>query len=146
MDRYPNLAYFRIGCPCGQSAAFLLGYWSTSEDTDGEEFFTGPLAIECPHCGLVSDFMDPERDGYDGEIGANTNAVGQGHRSRYGCPRCAVAAPMLTMPVFSYKELDEWSASEEELRRPQDFFDGFWLYGACTQCRQLNDILSFECA
>src|SRR5712692_11123515 len=68
MDEYPALAYFRIGCPCGEDAAFVLGYPVRSDDDAGEEFFTGPLAIECPRCGRVSELMNPERDGYDGEI------------------------------------------------------------------------------
>jgi hypothetical protein len=146
MDQSPCLAYFRIGCSCGEGAAFVLGHWLRSEDTPGEEFFTGPLAIECPGCGRSSELMNPERDGYDGEIAANTNAVGTGKRSRFPCTRCGVATPMLVMPGFSYKDVDELHALEEELKRPQDFFRAFWLYGACTRCRHVASILGFECA
>jgi hypothetical protein len=146
MDRYPGLAYFRIGCPCREGAAFILGHWLHNEDAPGEDFFTGPLAIECPKCGRVSEFMDPEQHGYDGEIGANTTTVGHGQRSRFSCSNCAIATPMLAMPGFSYKKIDDWHASADELRRPQDFFGAFWLYGACTQCRELSNVVGFECA
>jgi hypothetical protein len=146
MDEYPSLIYFRIGCPCGEGATIVLGHFVRSEDIPGDQLFTGPLAIECPRCGRTSEFMNPERDGYDGEIGANTTAVGTGERSRFSCPHCGAASPMLVMPGFSYKAVDEWAASEDELRRPQDFFNAFWLYGACTRCRNVVSILGFECA
>jgi hypothetical protein len=146
MDQYPSLAYFRIGCPCGEGAAFVLGHWLRGGEHPGEKFFTGPLAVECPRCGRVTQFMDPERDGYDGELGANTNAVGAGEPSRFPCPHCRVATPMLVLPGFSYKDVDEWHAPEEQLQRPQDFFGAFWLYGACTRCQNVVSILGFECA
>ena len=146
MDHYPSLVYFRIGCPCGEEAAFILGHLVCSEDSPGEEFFTGPLALECPRCGRISEFMNPERDGFDGEIGANTNAVGTGEQARFSCPQCGAATPMLVMPGFSYKDLDDWYASEDQLQRPQDFFEAFWLYGACIRCRNVVAVLGFECA
>jgi hypothetical protein len=146
MDRSPSLAYFQVGCPCGERATFVLGHWLRGEESPCEEYFTGPLAVECPKCARISELMDPQRDGYDGEIGANTNAVGRGPRSQFPCPRCAGVTPMLTMAGFSYTALDEWSASDEELERPQDFFHGFWLYGGCTQCREVSRILGFECS
>jgi hypothetical protein len=90
--------------------------------------------------------MDPERDGYDGEVGANTNAIGLGERSRFPCPRCGDATPMRVMPGFGYKDVDEWHAPAEQLQRPQDFFEAFWLYGSCTRCQNVVSILGFECA
>jgi hypothetical protein len=145
MEQYPSLIYFRVGCPCGERAVFVVGHWIHSEDRSGEDFFTGPLAIECPRCARVSELMNPERDGYDGEIGANTNSIGTGERSRFPCSRCDSATPLLVLPGFSYTDVNEWSASEDQLERPQDFFEAFWLYGACTRCRSVVDVLGFEC-
>src|SRR5438067_1618411 len=42
MDDYSFRAYFRIGCPCGEKALFVLGYPCSG-------FFDGPLAVLCPN-------------------------------------------------------------------------------------------------
>src|SRR5262249_50056313 len=122
-----------------------LGHQIRSEVNPGEDFFTGPLAIECPACARISEIMDPERDGHDGEIGSNTNLVGTGTRSRFPCPHCDMATEMLVLPGFSYPHEDP-DGSAAEVQRPQDFFSAFWLYGACTRCRNVNSITGFECA
>jgi hypothetical protein len=145
MDAFPFIAYFRVGCPCGEKGVFVLGYPAVDEGPRAEEIFLGPLAIECPKCGSISELMDPRRDGYDGEIGVNCNRTGEGKRSRFPCPKCG-ASSMLVMPGFSYPNDDMESWSEDIRQRPQDFFGSFWLYGGCAKCKGLVSITALECA
>jgi hypothetical protein len=145
MERDQCLAYFRVGCPCGENPIFVLGYHAVDEGQSAEDIFIGPLGIECPRCGRTSELMDPRTDGYDREIGANCNMSGEGERSRFPCPTCK-ASPMLVMPGFSYQfsNIERWS--EDIRQRPQDFFDGFLLYGGCIRCKAIVLITEFECA
>lgn len=48
MDAYPFLAYFTVGCPCGERATHPLGYHAKDKGPDAVDMFISPLAIECP--------------------------------------------------------------------------------------------------
>jgi len=136
-------ASFIVGCPCGERAVFLLGYYATNEGRHKDRIFVGPLSIECPLCGVVSEFFDTRKHGWDGEQGVNTHIIGEANPQRFSCPNCGVA-PMILCPNFCYEAPEEFEGEMRE--RPQDFFGGFDIVGQCTRCNALVEITSFECA
>jgi hypothetical protein len=143
MDDYPFLAYFTVGCPCGERTTYPLGYHAKSEGDSPVDIFISPLAIECPACGRVSEILDTKQHGWDGEQGCDCNMTGKGPRMRFPCPRCG-EVPMAVAPGFSYQGDDfdpkAWDG------RPQDYFGAYWLYGKCSKCGKIVDITGFECA
>lgn len=143
LARFPFHACFSVGCPCGERAAYL-GCYSVSEGANPVKIFIGPLAIECPACGRVSDLLDTRHHGYDGELGSSSTMIGDGERARYACSDCGVR-PMLVCPTFSYQLNDDDFAATAE-GRPHDFFDCFALEGRCSGCDTLRRITDFECA
>src|SRR5207249_9276158 len=67
MDAYPSIAYFTVGCPCGERTTYPLGYHAQDEGPSSEEIFIGPLGIECPACGRISELLDTRQHGHNGE-------------------------------------------------------------------------------
>jgi hypothetical protein len=145
MTTYPFMAYFRVGCPCGENATYVLGYHAKDEGDSSTDIFISPLAVECPACGTVTELIDTRTHGYEGEQGCDCNMTGTGPRSRFPCPTCGIV-PLIAMPGFSYQNDDVESWSGEQGQRPQDFFGDFSLYGGCVRCRNVIDITGFECA
>jgi hypothetical protein len=141
MDADPFVAYFTVGCPCGERVIYPLGHVARSEAPETVDLFLSPLAIECPACGLVIEILHTKQHGWDGEQGCDCNMVGKGARSRFPCPNCG-EAPMAVMPGFSYQGDDPrtWGG------RPQDYFGAYSLYGQCGKCGLVVCITGFECA
>lgn len=126
-------ASFVIGCPCGNHAVYLLGYYHTTEGRLPDTIFVGPLSLECPKCGVVSEFFDTRKHGYDGEQGVNTHITGEGKPNKFACPHCGVV-PMILNPNFTYG----WDVRlPGEMQPVQDFFGSFDIVGQCTRCSSL---------
>jgi hypothetical protein len=138
MEYHGAFAYFELACRCGSGHLFALGY------LEDDDLFLGPLAAECASCGAVTELMNPEEHGHNGEIQANSTMVGEGPRRRYPCPGCGEEG-MRLFPWFIYSDdgEEEWP---EDLGSQQDYFGAFGLYGQCRRCGQLCDMTSFECA
>jgi hypothetical protein len=138
-----DTASFVIGCPCGERAVFLLGYYAETDNHRMDNIFVGPLSIECPKCGVVSEFFDTRKHGYDGEQGVNTHIIGDGNPDRFACPHCGVA-PMVLCPNFCYQGVESFRGEMRD--RSQDFFGGLDVVGQCTRCNAIVEIAAFECA
>ena len=143
MSAYKFLAYFRVGCPCGERNTYVLGYFWEGEGPVPAKIFVSPLALECPTCGRVSELIDTRQHGYLGEQGGDCNKTGEGPRTRFPCPQCGVV-PLAVFPAFSYQghDYDPFDLAA----RPQDFFGWFSLYGQCSRCGRLIVIADFESA
>ena len=141
------MLYFRVSCPCGEKVVHLLGYNYHDAAYPKDDVFLGPLAIECPKCSRISELMNPEIHGYDGEQDGSCTRTGEGERIRYETPCCGQTKLEL-LPGFSYnmEDFDEDFAGREEAQRPQDFFDWFQLCGRCSSCGAWHAITDFECA
>jgi hypothetical protein len=137
-----DTASFAIGCPCGCPAVYLLGYYVTSEGCRNDTIFAGPLSLECPQCGAVSEFFDTRKHGYDGEQGLNTSILGKGKPDRFACPRCG-ERPVIVCPNFSYQGIEEFLGEMRERR--EDFFNSLDIVVQCTKCNSLVEATSFEC-
>ena len=134
---------FVIGCPCGNRAVYLLGYFIETGGRHNDSIFVGPLSLECPKCGLISEFFDTRQHGYDGEQGINTHTIGEGKPDKFACPHCG-EAQMIVSPNFCYQGAEDFQGEMQE--RLQEFFGGFDVVGQCTRCNALVEITSFECA
>ena len=140
VDRGAPFRGFQIGCPCGEDSVELLGYEAESQAAPGEGVFIGPLGMRCVSCGTESEIMDPETDGYNGEIDSNTTMRGSGVRTSWRCPQCKNSRVHAAV-VFAYQvEVDE-----EMAERPEDFFDVFQLFAVCCQCGELREVTAFDC-
>jgi hypothetical protein len=136
-------AAFRMRCPCGERACYVLGYFREDEGPRREMGFVSPLALECPRCGRVSELIDTRRHGHDGEQGCDCNMTGEGPRVRFPCPECG-AAPLRVIACFNYGG-HEYDPFDPEAR-PQDFFGWFTLRGECGRCGKLRLVTGFETA
>jgi hypothetical protein len=133
---------FHIGCTCGCFAVYLLGFNKLSEH--GKlPIFVGPLSIECPECGAVTEFFDTRKHGYDGEQGVNTHITGTGKPDRFACASCR-SLPMSIYVRFTYSGVDRFRG--EMQARPQDFFETLDVVVQCTGCNVAVEVISFECA
>jgi hypothetical protein len=141
--RDPEWTWFSLACPCGCKGVFILGYHAMSQVSAGTPIFVAPLAIECPECHLVSEVMDPRKDGYGGEISSSAGMTGTGPRSRFSCWKCGRPTRMVPLVGFSY-QLDDLDG--DMLARRQDYFDVFDLFARCAECGQLSEITEYECA
>jgi hypothetical protein len=142
MATYNFVAYFRVGCPCGERATYLLGYFMEDKGPGRVRVFVSPLALECPACGRVSELIDTQQHGFGGENDCDCNMTGEGPRTWFPCPQCG-EVPLAVIPGFSYQGDDDPFDIRE---RPQDFFGAFWVCGECSQCGQLLTITGFESA
>ena len=139
-------AYFALRCRCGSEGSFILGYRVADEaDPDGQ-LFIGPLALECPDCGSVTEMMDPRKDGYDAEIGHCCSMVGEGPRDRFACAKCD--GPLMDVVVGLEYGIDEEDLESDEnmADHPQDYFTAFALFGRCKSCGAFQDAAQYECA
>lgn len=136
-------ASFTIGCPCGNRGVCLLGYWFLADGRAQEPLFVSPFRLLCLDCGLVLEFFDTRKHGYDGEQGVNTYIVGEGEPDMYVCPRCG-ARTFVLRPIFWYQSINSMGPNMRE--RFQDYFDTFELVGQCMECKGAVGIASFECA
>lgn len=139
----PNPASFVIGCPCGNRAVNLLGYYVFIDDRKRTRIFVGPLSLECPKCGVTKEFFDTRKHGWDGEQGVNTHITGEGSPDRFACPRCGIQ-PMIVAAEFFYSEPYDTPSGGQA--RSQDFFGGIAVLAQCTCCNSLVEVTSFECA
>jgi hypothetical protein len=146
LDDVPKLGdafhYFRLWCPKHYSPLRVLGYPIMLYP--GDSHFSGPIAIECASCGDIVELMDPRKDGYDGEIGANANVTGDGPRQRWSCPKCKLDEFDVVVG-FGY-QFDSTELTPTEMERPEDFFDAFVMYGVCIKCHERSMITEMECA
>ncbi len=136
------IAYFSISCPCGEKFVQLLGYNTKSESDLAEDIFVSPLATQCPSCHQISELLDTQKHGFDGEQGDSCTITGEGQREKYATSCCGQTTLEL-MPAFYYQN-DERAETGEQ--RPQDFFDCFALYGRCCSCGSWQNITDYECA
>lgn len=137
-----SMASFAVGCPCGCPTAYLLGYNVIHEDHPSVTVFVGPLRLECSRCGLISEFFDSRKHGYDGEQGVNTHMVGEGEPDRFPCPICG-NTPFFICANFHFQPFEEFAQGMQT--RPQDYFDTFAVNGQCVRCTSLVEIVTFEC-
>ena len=122
-----DTASFVIGCPC-IVARLSLGYYVTSEGQRKDTVFVGPLSLECPKCGEVSEFFDTRKHGHDGEQGINTYIIGKGKPNRLPVPAVG-KRPVIVCVNFSYQEVERFRSEMRE--RKQDFFNTLDVVAQC---------------
>jgi hypothetical protein len=143
LDRQADEASFRVACPCGERACYVLGYFWEGEGPTPRNIFVGPLALECPQCGRVSEFIDTRQHGYNGEQGCDGNMTGEGPRVRFPCPQCG-EVPLAVTAVFSY-DGHEYDPLDPKAR-PQDYFGSVGVCGECSRCGKRILNIGFETA
>lgn len=140
IERRAHFCYFSVGCPCGEEAIQILGYEIPSYAAPDSRIFVGPIGLRCGTCETEHEIMDPEVDGYNGEIGSNTTARGSGNRTSWNCPHCSNSLSNAVV-AFAYQiEVDDAMRGHRE-----DFFDVFQLFAKCLQCKQVAEVTLFDC-
>ena len=77
---------FALSCKCGGSTRYVHGYRWTNPDFNNAIVFLSPLVLECSACGKMTDLLDTDVHGYDGELGHGTTTVrGEGERVVFEC-------------------------------------------------------------
>lgn len=137
---------FSLSCNCGGSQHYIHGYRWTNPDFHDAIVFLSPLVLECSACGKMTDLLDTDVHGYDGELGHGTaTARALGHRVVFECPDCG-RRPIQIFVRFEYPD-DLFDDDFPEFQgRQQDLFTWFSLLGRCATCSQLLPVADFECA
>jgi hypothetical protein len=142
---YSNPVFWLL-CSCGHDTHFVLGHYWRNPDYRNVLVFVSPLALRCGGCGKVSEMIDTDIHGYDGEIGdiAATHR-GEGERAEFVCDKCG-PREFQVFVRFEYPD-DLFDGEFDKFRgREQDLFTWFSLIGKCVGCGRLLSVTDFECA
>lgn len=137
MPQLEELACLALSCPCGSAELMVIGH---AADDD----FLGPLGVQCPACGKQAHLIDPQTDGYNGEIKCNSVRTGEGPKRNFQCA-CGTESFRL-VAGFTYQGLSEDEMEPEQWAHIEDFFDCFFLEGTCTRCDVSTSIVGWELA
>jgi len=142
---------WRVACPCGQNEGAVLGYPLGRVDpvhNEGVKFFVSPLALDCPACGSITEFLDTDLHGYHSEVArfegppGGCKARGEGPRERFPCPGCGNHRFKLIVAfVYWYAAFD--LLQDEPHLAGADFFNEFLSYGVCATCEAISAITDF---
>jgi hypothetical protein len=137
---------FGLSCKCGGDRHYVHGYRWANPDYHNEVVFLSPLRLECAQCNELTDLLDTDIHGYDGEWGhGSATARGKGDETVFECPICG-RQPMETFVRFEYPD-DLFDRDYAKFAgRQQDLFTWFSLVGRCPKCSEVLPITEFECA
>jgi hypothetical protein len=137
---------FRLSCRCGDDRHYVLGHYWRNPDYGNQLVFLSPIALRCEACERVTELIDTDRHGYDGELGGIVATKrGEGDRVEFACEECG-PKPFRIWVRFEYPD-DLFDRSLREFRgRQQDLFNWFSLIGQCSGCSRLRPVTDFECA
>jgi hypothetical protein len=137
---------FALACSCGNNWHYTHGYRWTNPDYHNSVVFLSPLGLECAVCRRMTDLLDTDIHGYDGELGHGSATVrAKGDRVVYECPTCG-RQPLELFVRFEYPD-DLFDGNFPAFAgREQDLFTWFSVVGTCSQCNAMLAIADFECA
>ena len=137
---------FLLYCTCGSDRHYILGHYWRNPDYNNVLVFLSPLALRCAACGKVTELIDTDIHGYDGECGHGVATKrGEGRREEYLCDECG-PQPLEGFVRFEYPD-DLFTEDFAEFRgREQDLFTWFSVAGKCVGCSRLLHVTEFECA
>jgi hypothetical protein len=138
--------FFALSCTCGGGRYYVHGYRWVNTSFHNAVVFLSPLVLECPACGKMTDLLDTDVHGYDGELAHWSATVrAKGERVVFECPTCG-RQPLDAIVGFEYPD-DLFDRHFPEFAgREQDMFTWFYLMGKCPKCSQLLPVTDFECA
>jgi hypothetical protein len=144
--RQEPVSTFQLICGCGGETGEVLGYRLSAYRSDwtGPELVS-PLSFRCHQCQKVTEIIDTDIHGYDGEIGSPVNIQGKGKRVAFQCPSCMSDEMSVTVHF-------QCDGGELDLKRDeptiavQDFFGWFQARGLCSKCQSAFSIADFELA
>ncbi len=136
---------FALSCDCSRQDHYVLGHYWRNPDFDNILVFLSPLALRCAACGKVTELLDTDKNGYDGELGhGSATKRGVGERVEYRCEKCG-PMPFSVFARFEYPN-DLFDGTPAFADRQHDLFTWFSLVGKCAGCSQLLSVTEFECA
>ena len=142
-----------IQCACGGEVGEVLGYSLADLNPryEGPLLFVTPLAFQCCRCERVTEIIDTDRHGYDGEnkqkfggVGAATYR-GEGERKTFNCGECGKTHFTVTAG-FQYSDFDHVEDEPDLEPVAQDYFDWFVSTGVCAACGKSQCIGDYELA
>lgn len=137
---------FALSCQCGNSRHYVHAYRWVNPDYNNAVVLLSPLVLECAACEKMTELLDTDLHGYDGELehGSST-ARGEGEQVVFECPNCG-RQPLDAFVRLEYPD-DLFDGDFPEFAgREQDLFTWFSLMGKCPQCSHLLAVADFECA
>jgi predicted RNA-binding Zn-ribbon protein involved in translation (DUF1610 family) len=139
--------WFELSCPCGDASGAVIGYPLDrfNPGYEGPRVFVSPLAFSCPTCGKVTEVIDTNDHGYDGEGGCSATIRGEGQREPFGCPHCGGVEMRVTVQ-FCYGGGELGLAEEDPDIRVEDFFGSFSADAICIHCGRTVHVADFETA
>jgi hypothetical protein len=137
---------FALSCRCGGTRHYVHSYRWVNPDFNNAVVYLSPLKLECPSCRNITDLLDTDVHGYDGELGHGSTTVrAEGEQIVFECPQCG-RQPFECIVRFEYPD-DLFDGDFPEFKgREHNLFTWFSLIGKCGQCSQLSPIAEFECA
>jgi hypothetical protein len=141
----PLNSIFRVTCHCGSAKHFIVGYTWQNPDYGNRSVFLSPISLRCGSCARLTELIDTDIHGHDGEQGASCTARSEGRKEDFACPNCGPQ----TFEVFTRFEYPSVLVdSDDELYRGREseFFSWFSLCGICSACNKFQDITDYECA
>lgn len=135
---------FRLTCRCGCKHGAVLGHPLSKFNLKykGEEV-VGPLGFQCSRCRKITEVIDTEIHGYDGEMGDSCTIRGTGRRQKFACPKCGENEFELSVR-FSSSSAD--LVEDDPDIKVENFFDSFWANGKCAGCDSEASVATFELA
>ena len=141
----PTNAIFRLSCNCGRSQFVVIGYHWQNPDFNFIDVFLSPIVLRCVACDQLTELIDTDIHGHDGDQSASCTARGEGSRVEFRCPTCG-PRPFQIIASFEYPQDLFDRACQEYRGRESDFFTWFSLLGICEGCQKTIEITDFECA
>ncbi|HTN74148.1 MAG TPA: hypothetical protein VL096_02835 [Pirellulaceae bacterium] len=150
---WENRTEWELVCSCGSKTGQILGYslGDLAQDYDGPLTFVTPLGFSCSSCNRLTEIIDTELHGYDGECKARFDGSGAatyrgtGERKVFACEKCG-GGQFSAKAHFQYSHFDIIEDEPELAPVAQDFFDFFECTGVCSGCGQEQSIGGYELA
>ncbi len=142
LDPFDDACYFDITCSCGGTQFTVSGHWVWAQ----EKFFTSPHSLECSACCKAALVFDIETHGFDAELGHGSSYLrGTEKSTTFACPQCDGSTFEVVIGInYQIGPMDE--LTDDEKKKMQDLFDGFWINVVCTQCEKPSLVTGYECA
>ena len=141
----PLNTIFRVACYCGSAKHFIVGYNWQNPDFGNQSVFLSPILLRCESCARLTELIDTDIHGHDGEQGGSCTVRSEGRQQDFGCFNCGPRS-FEVFTRFEYPS-DLLDGDCELYRgRESDFFTWFSLRGICSECKTFQDITDYECA
>lgn len=122
-----------VVCGCGSEK---LSIYASSNDNIN----LAPVILECPDCSYRSTIFNPEKHGWDGQIGENCSLIGESE------PKLQNDLPATIVAEYSYQGEESYQdIIEDGISNPEDYFDVFAVYFVNSE-GNLVEVVSYECA